>query len=222
MAKGSMRNALVLLAAFMQSGCVGVRTLQVSGPEPDLTWEELSSNLAGKVAGVTLVSGELVRGMITNIQADSTSIRLTDSSHALTVSNDFIYSLSVPSGGIGLAGGVIGGLMEVAVAESQRKEGVDQFSNNVGRVLGYGGAGAFLGATLLGNLYAPKRYLLAPLPDRLDTITVDQSDLVTNSDSWLTVKKSGERTTYNKEVVRVIPRGRHLFIVRPVVKEEVR
>lgn len=213
---------LIPLVAALFSGCVGVRTYQVSDPSGEISTEELDQALIGRSASVTFVDGTMYEGRITQVRDDSLTMRVEEPRDALTARREEVYAIST-SGcpECRVAGAVCGGIIGLTVAlAAGHPSGGSSGSFNIDlSPVAYGLAGSLLGGTLVGFITPPEMFLFRKAPELLDTLRVEQEEVISNTRGQITVRQAQKSITYDKRLVRAVNLRDHVLLIRPSRKE---
>ena len=173
----SLQILLILLQLIMGLGCVGTQTIDLTRPETGTTVREIGDAVVGDAVTVTCIDGMLYEGEVLS-QTDSnlvfSSAEIAGSLyiswkrvHQLLVSGRLLYIYAGAVGG-SLAGGLVGSWVDPATSEP-----VDFGGAPIGGLVG-----AFVGGTMVGRLGAERRYVIQPLNDCRDTLSVNETDIL--------------------------------------------
>ena len=217
MSRFHLQILLIAGQLFIAIGCVGTQTLDLTRPESRATVREIGDAVVGDEVTVTCIDGTMYEGEVLS-QTDSSLVFLSpEITGRPQIPWKNAYQVSVSGRPLLLYAGAIGGLMVGGVVGGwvvppKQVGDVRSFPeiSPMGALVGCVGAWA-----ILGRVCADRRYVIQMLNDGRDTLSVSETDILTETNKRIVIRRDGISVTYDRTIVSWKKEGDRRLVVVP-------
>ena len=208
---------LIVSLLFIDIGCMGTQTLDLTRPESEATVREIGDAVLGDEVTVTCIDGTMYEGEVLS-QTDSSvvflspeitgrpSITWKDVCRVSVSGRPFLLYAAVYGGSF--AGGLLGGWLDPPKHEGDVIPAFD--ISPIGAIVGGVGVWAILGRTC-----AERRYVIQSLNDVRDTLVVSETDIVSETNKRIVIQRNGLPVTYDRTIVSWKREGDRRLVMVP-------
>jgi hypothetical protein len=212
---------MLLIVSPLLFGCMGRLTLDLTRPESETTVREVGDAVLGDEVTITCIDGTMYEGEVLS-QTDSSLVILPPevagrpeipwkSICRVSVSGrPFLLYVAVCGGST--VGGVLGGLLDPPKHEGDIRPSYDM--SPIGAIIGAAGVWA-----ILGSGCAEKMYIIQSLNAGRDTLSVNETDIMTETNKRIVIQRDGIPVTYDRTAVSWTIQGNRRLVVVPATSK---
>jgi hypothetical protein len=208
---------VLLTVSPLLFGCMGIQTLDLTRPESELTVREVGDAVLGDEVTVTCIDGTMYEGEVLS-QTDSSLVFLSPEvsvppemswkniSHLSAPGRPFLLFAAVCGGS--LVGGLLGGWLD---PPRHKGDVIPAFDiSPIGAIVGSAGMWA-----IFGRACAEKRYVIQSLNEGRDTLSVSETDIVSETSKRIVIQRDGIPVSYDRTIMSWTKEGDRRLVIVP-------
>jgi hypothetical protein len=208
---------VLLTVSPLLFGCMGTQTLDLTRPESETTVREVGDAVLGDDVTATCIDGTMYEGEILS-QTDSSLVFLSPGitgrpeitwksiRHLLAPGRPFLLYAAVYGGAF--AGGLLGGWLDPPRHEGDVIPAFD--ISPIGAIVGSAGMWA-----IFGRACAEKRYVIQALNEGRDTLSVSETDILSETNKRIVIQRDGIPVSYDRTIVSWTKEGDRRLVIVP-------